>query len=193
MPLGGTSIYYKDYPFSLLVCSNHTIRSMNIMHSTIEDIRCTETGVIQGAPHTCHVLNHKTRNKIIIKAICELRKITEQFDSIACCGVSGLMVVPQIAELLNKNILIVRKNEKRYSAFLTEGVAPFRYVIVDDLVCSGETIKHINSTIRMEYDRARCVGVYCYLPEECAYNTDTVKLFERDYGCSYLNPCPPRV
>lgn len=166
---------------------------MNVMNTPIEEVRQTEHGVIQGASHTCHVLNHKVRTKIVIKAVCDLRKIADQFDSIACCGVSGLMVVGQIGELLNKNIIIVRKDEKRYSEFRTEGVAPFRYVVVDDLVCSGTTIKHIVNVIRDEYPRARCVGAYMYLPHECAYNTDTAKLFERDFGLPFLNPCEPRV
>jgi adenine/guanine phosphoribosyltransferase-like PRPP-binding protein len=166
---------------------------MNIMNSPIEDVRLTNGGVIQGASHTCHVLNHKERNRIIIKTVCDLRKISNDFDSIVCCGVSGLMVVPQIAELLNKNILIVRKNEKRYSQFRTEGIAPVHYVVIDDLVCSGTTIKHITSIIKDEYTRARCIGAYMYLPEECAYKTDTSKLFERDFGFPFLNPCPPRV
>jgi adenine/guanine phosphoribosyltransferase-like PRPP-binding protein len=86
----------------------------------MEDVRKTTEGkYIQGASHTCHVLNHKARNKIIIKAVCDLRKIADSFDSIACCGVSGLMVVPQIAELLNKNIVVVRKGERCYSEFRT--------------------------------------------------------------------------
>jgi len=160
----------------------------------IEEIRNTDGGIIQGASHTCHVLNHKIRNKIIIKTVCDLRKIKDEFDSIACCGVSGLMVVPQIAEILNKNIVVVRKkNEERYSEFTTEGVAPFRYVVVDDLICSGATLKHINKTLKEEYPRSKCVGLYCYIPDECAYNTETVKLFQRDFGCSYLNPGPPRT
>jgi len=166
---------------------------MNVMNTPIEHVRKTEHGVIQGASHTCHVLNHKTRNKIIIKAICDLRKISDQFDSIACCGVSGLMVVGQIAELLNKNIIIVRKDEKRYSEFRTEGASPLRYVVIDDLVCSGNTIKHISRVIKDEYPRARCVGAYMYLPEECAYNSETNKMFERDFGFPFLNPSPPRV
>jgi adenine/guanine phosphoribosyltransferase-like PRPP-binding protein len=93
----------------------------NVLNQPIEDVRKTSEGkYIQGASHTCHVLNHKTRNKIIIKAVCDLRKISDSFDSIACCGVSGLMVVPQIAELLNKNIIVVRKGERCYSEFRTE-------------------------------------------------------------------------
>ena len=155
----------------------------------IEEVRNTDGGIIQGASHTCHVLNHKIRNKIIIKAVCDLRKISKDFDSIACCGVSGLMVVPQIAEILNKNILVVRKDERRYSDFTTEGVAPFRYVVIDDLICSGKTIKHITDTIKEEYPRARALGVYCYLPEECGYPADYEgsKLCERDLGLPLLN------
>lgn len=155
----------------------------------IEEIRNTDGGIIQGASHTCHVLNHKIRNKIIIKAVCDLRKIAKEFDSIACCGVSGLMVVPQIAELLNKNILIIRKNDKRYSEFRTEGVAPVRYVVIDDLICSGTTVKNITGIIKEEYPRARCLGVYCYLPEECGYSSDAAgsKLCQRDLGLPLLN------
>jgi adenine/guanine phosphoribosyltransferase-like PRPP-binding protein len=167
---------------------------MNIMNHSIEDIRKTDDGkIIQGASHTCRVLNHKNRNKIIIKAVCDLRKIADTFDSIACCGVSGLMVVPQIAEILNKNIVIVRKpEEKRYSEFYIEGVSPFRYVVVDDLICSGDTFKWIRQAIHEDNPKASCVGLYCYIPEECAYTTKTTKMFEQKYRVPFLNPSPPR-
>jgi adenine/guanine phosphoribosyltransferase-like PRPP-binding protein len=162
---------------------------MNIMNSTIDEVRLTESGIIQGSSHTCHVLNHKIRNKIIINAVCDLRKISNEFDSIACCGVSGLMVVPQIAELLNKNIILVRKkHEKCYSDFAIEGVKPFRYIIVDDLICSGNTVRHIKRNIVSEYERSKCIGLYCDMPKECAYTIDTCKIFERDFGMPLLNP-----
>lgn len=163
---------------------------MNIMNNPIEDIRKTDSGIIQGASHTCHVLNHKIRTKIIIKAVCDLRKISDDFDSIACCGSSGLMVVPQVAELLNKNIVLVRKEqEKRYSNFAIEGIAPFRYIILDDLICSGDTIRHIQRTIKDEHPRSKCIGLYCYLPKECAYSADISgsKICQRDMGIPLLN------
>lgn len=167
----------------------------NTLRQELDDFRRTSDGkVIQGASHTCRVLNHKSRNKTIIKAVCDLRKISNQFDSIACCGVSGLMVVPQIAELLNKHIVIIRKpNENSYSEFPMEGVTPFRYVIVDDLVCSGSTIKHIKNTIYEDCPKAQCVGVYCYMPEECAYTASHVKAFERDFKTLLLNPAPSKT
>jgi adenine/guanine phosphoribosyltransferase-like PRPP-binding protein len=168
---------------------------MNISNQQVEDVRRTDDGkIIQGASHTCSVLNHKNRNKIIIKAVCDLRKIADTFDSIACCGVSGLMVVPQIAELLNKNIVVVRKpNEKRYSEFFIEGVSPFRYVVVDDLICSGDTFKWIRQAIYEDNPKAICAGLYCYLPDECAYTTETSKMFENKYRTQLLNPSHPRT
>jgi len=164
------------------------MKSLNEMQ--IEEVRKTDDGkYIQGASHTCHVLNHKARNKIIIKSVCDLRKISNTFDSIACCGVSGLMVVPQIAELLNKNIVVVRKGERCYSEFRTEGVAPFQYIILDDLICSGGTVRHIKKVIKDEYSRSHCIGVYCYLPNECAYHPDEQgsKICKRDFGIPLLN------
>lgn len=163
---------------------------MNILNQPMEDVRKTADGnYIQGSSHTCHVLNHKYRNKIIIKAVCDLRKISGDFDSIACCGVSGLLVISQVAELLNKNITIVRKGEKCYSEFRTEGVAPFRYIILDDLICSGDTVKRIKRTLKEEYPRSVCVGAYCYLPEETGYTPDKQgsKLCEKDLGIPLLN------
>lgn len=160
----------------------------------MENYRKTDGGIIQGSSHTCQVLNHKNRNKIIVKAVCNLRKMTDEFDSIACCGVSGLMVVPQIAELLNKNIVVVRKTDtKSYSDFIIEGVAPFRYIIIDDLICSGATIRYINNIIKEEYPRANCVGAYFYMPYECAYTENTANLFERDFKTILLNPAPSKT
>ncbi len=162
----------------------------NILNTKIDDVRRTSDGkYIQGCSHTCHVLNHKTRNKIIIQAVCKLRKIETTFDSIACCGVSGLMVVPQIAELINKNIIVVRKGERCYSEFRTEGVAPFRYIILDDLICSGSTVKYIKKILKDEYPRSICQGVYCYLPNECAYKDDEdgSRICKRDLGIPLLN------
>ena len=167
----------------------------NILKCKIDDHRKTTDGkYIQGCHHTSLILNHKSRNKIIIKAVCDLRKL-EDFDSIVCCGTSGLLVVPQIAELLNKHIVIVRKDERSYSNFAVEGVAPFRYVIIDDLICSGSTIRRIKGTIKEEYPRARCLGIYCYLTEESGYaaSIEGSKLCEKDLGSPLLNLCDERT
>jgi len=159
---------------------------MNILEQQLEDYRRNEDGsIIQGAAHTSRLLSHKYRNKIIINSYSYLNKLDIYYDSIACCGTSGLMVVPQIAELLKKNIILVRKQIDGYSDFLVEGSAANQYIIIDDLVCSGNTVKHIIKNIRRETPRSKCVGVYCYMPEESSYRKYP-EYCKRDLGIDYL-------
>jgi adenine/guanine phosphoribosyltransferase-like PRPP-binding protein len=164
---------------------------MNVLTTKIDDFRKTRDGkYIQGSSHTSIILNHEFRNMIVMEAVKKLR--VYDFDIIVACGTSGLIVVPQVAEILKKNILVVRKiNEKCYSEFSTEGVAPYRYVILDDLICSGKTVKHIKRTIKDEYPYAKCIGIYCYLSKECAYKDDIdgSALCLRDLGVPLLNTC----
>lgn len=152
----------------------------------MEQHRKTDGGILQGCRHTTLVLNHRERNRVIFECIRCLDRI--KFDSVVVCGTSGLLVGPQISELLNKNLVIVRKrNEKRYSPFHIEGAYPGDYVVVDDLVCSGSTLKHILNNIKEEYPKAKCCGVYSYIQADCAYSK-VPEVFEKEYKLPYLNP-----
>lgn len=163
---------------------------MSTFNSYVDPRRIVNNGVIQGADHTSLVLNHKLRQKYVNEATTTLRKILDDFDSIVCCGISGLIVVPQIAEVLDKNILIVRKppNERmrEYSTFILEGAPPKRYVIVDDLVCSGNTIRYIMKQIKLEIPSAKCMGMYAYMKESCSYRV-AAQNFKKRFGVEYLN------
>lgn len=160
---------------------------MTTLNQEIEQFRLTPNGqIIQGASHTCRVLNHRVRNKYVIQTFCDLRKSDAIFDAIACTGTSGLMIVPQVAELLDKHICIVRNTEDCYSEFPVEGVCPHRYIIVDDLICSGNTVKRIIKAMKDQYPRAICSGVYTYIKDECAYRQNP-KLCERDLRIPYLS------
>lgn len=160
---------------------------MNILQQELDDFRRNEDGsIIQGASHTCRVLNHKYRNKVIINAYTKLSKVDFWYDSIACCGTSGMLVVPQIAELLKKNIIIVRKDSNCYSDFIVEGPSTKQYIIIDDLICSGNTIKYIITSIHKEIPRSKCVGIYSYMKDECSYKNNP-QLCLRDLKAPYLN------
>ena len=149
--------------------------------------RRTDNGQwMQGCEHTTRLLNVTERNKVIFSAIDTLRKIDKNFDTIACCGTIVMLVVPQISEILKKNILVIRKEEdKRYSPFDYEGAIPKNYIIVDDLICSGNTIKHILSTIKRECSRSNCIGVYTFFKDKCAYRNNSL-LCKKDLGIEYL-------
>lgn len=160
---------------------------MNILQQELDDFRRNEDGsIIQGASHTCRVLNHKYRNKVIINAYTKLSKVDFWYDAIACCGTSGMLVVPQIAELLKKNIIVIRKNLDCYSDFIIEGPSTKQYIIIDDLICSGKTVKNIIKAIKTETPRSKCMGIYSYMKDECAYS-NAHDLCLRDFGCQYLN------
>ncbi len=150
------------------------------------DRRTDDGKWLQGCDHTTLLLNHKIRNKIIFKCIQHFKKAALDFDTIACCGTSGLLVVPQISEILKKNMLVVRKaNEKRYSPFQYEGPIPNKYIIIDDLICSGKTIRHILNTIKEDCPRSLCIGVYSFFKDKCAYRTNN-SLCKKDLGIDYL-------
>lgn len=152
----------------------------------LDEYRRNDDGsIIQGASHTSRILNHRYRNKVIMGAYSHLNKLKIDYDSIACCGTSGLMVVPQIAELLKKNIIVVRKKKDGYSEFIVEGPASKKYIIIDDLICSGDTVKHIVRSIRNETTISECVGVYSYMKDQCAYRK-MPRLCEKDLGIPYL-------
>lgn len=149
--------------------------------------RRTDTGQwMQGCEHTTNLLNTTYRNQIINETVDRLTELYNDFDTIACCGTSGLLVVPRVCEILKKNILIVRKKkEKRYSPFSYEGAVPKNYVIVDDLICSGSTIKHIINTIQEDCPTSNCIGVYIFFKDKCAYNNNSI-LCKKDLGINYL-------
>ena len=159
---------------------------MNILQQKLDDHRRTDDGrVIQGSSHTSRLLNHKYRNKIIMQTYVDLRNKDLEFDAIVCCGISGLMVVPQIAELLKKNIIVIRKDLNGYSSFNIEGPYTNKYIIVDDLICSGNTVKTIMKQIKSEFYKSKCLGIYCYMPEESTYRNHP-ELCKKDLGIDYL-------
>jgi hypothetical protein len=66
--------------------------------------RRTDTGQwMQGCEHTTNLLNTTHRNQIINETVERLTELYNDFDTIACCGTSGLLVVPRVCEILKKN------------------------------------------------------------------------------------------
>jgi adenine/guanine phosphoribosyltransferase-like PRPP-binding protein len=86
-----------------------------------------------------------------------------QFDAIAFRGMSGALVAPSLALRLNKTLLMVRKDKETHSYYQVEGDwAARRYVIVDDLIDSGETVATIFEQIRGFASEAICIGIVRY-------------------------------
>jgi adenine/guanine phosphoribosyltransferase-like PRPP-binding protein len=87
------------------------------------------------------------------------------FDAIAITGVSGALFGIPLAYMLGKELIIIRKAEKRHGGRIGPGGYLLgmrnarRYIIVDDLSESGHTLKFIRRSVRKQSPRARLVGV----------------------------------
>lgn len=116
------------------------------------------------------------RRRTIARALKFLRARTDQFDAIAFSGMSGATMAPILAYMLNKQLIIVRKDadlEGNSHATSTveyaDGGLRDRILIVDDFVSSGATIRRIMSKIHDVRLRVSFVAVYCY---ERGYDDD---------------------
>lgn len=78
-----------------------------------------------------------------------------EFDTIAFRGMSGALVAPTLAYVLNKHLLVVRKDgETTHSCHRVEGNANARKVlIVDDFISSGSTVQSIIDGINKNLPR----------------------------------------
>lgn len=112
-----------------------------------------------------------TRRKIISNTVQALLPHRLEFDTIAFRGISGALVAPEVAQYLQKHLLLVRKGENRHSSYEVEGnLRTQKYVIVDDIVCSGDTIDAIRREIaeaqrRRDEPLGECFGIALYMFE----------------------------
>lgn len=107
-------------------------------------------------------------SKRVVKAVCKLLREMEAekdltFDAIAVRGLSGLLVAPIVAMRLNKTLLCVRKGESCHSSNVVEGdVAAKNYIVLDDFVSSGSTVREVIEAVATAAPLARCVGMVSY-------------------------------
>lgn len=98
------------------------------------------------------------------------------FDAIACRGVSGMLIAPIVAMRLNKTLIVVRKGEPTHSTYAVEGDhGAQRYIILDDFIDSGDTIREIGASVHNANPSAKCVGFIAY---KRLSNKDTYATFE---------------
>jgi len=117
-------------------------------------------------------------DKLLKTAVEKLEGV--QFDSIVGTGLSGTLVIPFLAREMRKHFAIVRKsNDSDHAEASIEGMILDKWIIVDDLISSGRTVRRIkdavqeksvgkwDSTIgRYDYqtvgDNSRYMGYYMY-------------------------------
>jgi adenine/guanine phosphoribosyltransferase-like PRPP-binding protein len=98
----------------------------------------------QASVHMKYSFNFSSREIIVKKIIKALKPKTNEFDSVVVSGYSMALVGSIVAHALKKNIVLVRKpSELRISGYETEGIHNQRCIIIDDLVCTGNTFRRV--------------------------------------------------
>lgn len=120
--------------------------------------------VIQSASWLKPILRPGGLKAEVDKAV-EILNQCPDFDAIAFTGLSGAVLASAVALRMDKLMYCVRKSgENRHSDYEVEGpLGKLRYVIIDDLIMSGATVRRIINQVRLHSDSmAKLVGIWLY-------------------------------
>jgi len=113
-----------------------------------------------------HLLEALRDQKIIVKNVVELLINSGwNFHAIAFTGASGALIAPVVAHEMDKKLILVRKEISGHSSAKVIGPRHNRnlnYIILDDLVASGTTIRNIYKEVSEFDSYLKCVGVILY-------------------------------
>lgn len=126
-----------------------------------------------------------------------IQKISPDVEGIAFRGSSGSLVAMSVCVKLGKFPMMIRKQDGNHSCYTIEGVHCESFVIVDDLVCTGSTVRAIIDAIQKEYGGPHfiCDGVFCYTygysPKNDNYHSPVIgdgenfPVYGTDGACDY--------
>jgi hypothetical protein len=100
------------------------------------------------------------------KLLSEFRAGTEDvsFDTVVGTGLSGTVYVARVAPIVGAKFAIVRKpdDQSTHSCYRIEGSVGLEYIIADDFVCSGRTVRRVIEQMHAAYPWSKLTGVWCY-------------------------------
>lgn len=104
----------------------------------------------------------RNQQRYVNIAVARLRHV--DFDTIVYTGHSDALVAPAVAYLLRKYIIVIRKaGDDTHSHLEVEGnFEGSRYVIVDDFISHGETVRRIKRLMDDCSSRHQLVGLCMY-------------------------------
>jgi hypothetical protein len=135
---------------------------------------------IMAVSHLNHVVDVEILPQVVDILVERISKSKIDFDAIAFSGMSGCLVGPLVAVALRKQMIFVRRGAKCHSDFTCEGYLRgprCHYLIVDDLICSGETVRNMHHELikhwrkhnghapllEIAMPKPTCVGMFMYL------------------------------
>ncbi len=103
--------------------------------------------------------------KLVPRAVKKLRSLKKKyhFDAIAFSGSSGAALAYPLSYLLKMPLIHVRKGSSHYGSGRIEGtISSKRFIIIDDFIETGGTIKRIIREVKKEMNEAKPVVICLY-------------------------------
>lgn len=115
-----------------------------------------------GVEYLTPLTSSKKRLAVVNKAVGILANV--DFDSIAFIGMSGALLAPVLAFVMGKELIALRKHgSQSHSWHSIEGFNKTkRYIVVDDFICTGNTVRDIAKRMEGFAPGAEYVGTYAY-------------------------------
>lgn len=117
--------------------------------------------------------------KLVLKIHRKIKRLKIKYDSIACRGMSGLIVAAPLSCIENKPITIIRKELKsvggeaqHHDYIRPAGFIGRSYIIIDDFIGTGDTIRAIVRQINNAFPQPKveCKAIILYSQDEYAGN-----------------------
>lgn len=128
-------------------------------------------------------LNIQRRKKILDMMVSMIVKSNIEFDTIVFTGMSGALISPSVADRLEKQVLLLRKDKDDcHSSCRMEGFYKCEnYIIIDDQVSSGNTVLRImeamNNNNDWEPKTKFCKGVFLYNSQAPDSSINGIKIY----------------
>jgi orotate phosphoribosyltransferase len=103
--------------------------------------------------------------KLVPRAVKKLQSIMRKhpFDAIAFTGSSGAALAYPLSYFLKIPLIHVRKGASHYGGGKIEGtISSKRYVIIDDFIETGASIRRVIRTVNSELEGAKPVAICLY-------------------------------
>jgi adenine/guanine phosphoribosyltransferase-like PRPP-binding protein len=128
------------------------------------------------AEYLVYVLAGKQFNRTVARLAQTIQKSGIEFDAIAVCGIGGVSIGPALAAKLGKEIIIVRKDDDINNHSLRDSERSSdkikSYVIVDDLVAGGRTVRSMAKKLKP----LKCQAIFCY-----HFDRDKVNIYRQQH------------
>lgn len=142
------------------------------------------------ASYNCDFWENPSKfTKLVADAVAALRPVADCFQSIAFRGTSGAMFGPAIAAALGKGCTLVRKDDGHHeeNGPITGSIDMDAYMIIDDLIATGETVRVIQRLLRQYSPCSKCAGIYLWRDNEITlasatntYNSRFILTFQNE-------------